>query len=348
MRTPRSIKRFEARKRDRRGRHTKADRIAKYITFKDSIKIPTCRGCNTVLDTSIHTKEGDAVVCTTCGLVDDNICFDHEAPVLDHLPHSPFYMHKNYYAEKLLQARNKEPRFRDRELDIMSVVFDIFRDKCPLVWSEEHFTKSHCAQICRLITKHYPKSPFVRRVERWYQYRTYICGVTYGEMSESVATQLRCLFDAFSYFFLLYLQENSLPKRNITQLDLVTLVLLYNLSKYDLAHHGWYFLNHNIVNKTKSVYRDIERIQTICDCINQRILTIKYTNNILPQCYQWFRSGNTLKVPDVDSLLDMALYSPLGAIQFAAHKTKFDAGIYAYRTGQHTIVRDALSRVVQT
>lgn len=330
MRAPKSIKKFKPKKRDQRGKHTKAQRIARQLSFKQNLRVMACRGCLKVLDQSIHTEEGDAIVCTDCGLVDNNPCFDFEAPVFDHLPHSPFYKHKNYYAEKILQARNKEPRIRDQELDIMSMVYNIFKDKCTYGWSEGDFTKSHCAKICRLITNIYPKSPFVRRVERWYQYRTYISGSTFGELPEIVACQLRCLFDAYSYFFLLYLKQNNIPKRNITKLDLLNLVLLYNLSKYNLSKFGWYFLNHNIINKTKSVYKDYELIALIFTMINENILLIKPTSNILPQCYTWFRDGNKLVIPPLDELLDSALHSPLSTMQYIAHKRKFNYGKLSY------------------
>lgn len=331
MRTPRSAKYYKKKGKDRRGRHTKVDRLAKLRSLRDARRNPTCRSCSEDLDVNIKTEEGDALVCTNCGLVDNNTCFDFEPPLGINIISSPFYMHRNYFAEKILQARNREPRLTDREKDIMSIVYDIYKRNCPLLWSEANFTKKHCGQICRLITRIYPKTPFCRRIERWYQYRVYICGDTNNELSYKVADKLRTLFDAYAHFFLLDIQENNKPKSNITQLDLVILVLLYNIKMKYVNKHGWYFLNHNIVNNTPSIIRDRDRILEICTMINDRILRpdAKYSN-IRSQCYRWFRKGNKLKVPHVSMLLSMCMYSKFGVIQYVNYKTKNDASLLYY------------------
>ncbi len=333
MRPPRIPKCFKKKKgEDRRGKHTKAERLARIRAAKASIVNPTCRGCNNVLDTMCKTEEGDAVVCALCGLVDNNTCFDFEPPVFEYVPRSPFYKHKNYFAERLLQARNTEPRLSDKELDILSVVYDTYRDNSPLAWSEGNFTKRHCGTICRLIKKIYPESPFNRRVERWYQFRVYMCGSSFGELPYQVANQLRFLFDAYAEFFLIYLQEKKIPRRNITQLDLVILVLLYNLNPDHVSNHGWYFLNHNIVNMTPSVERDRERIREICEMINERILTHR-SQNIKVNCYRWFREGKKmkkLKIPTVKRLLNMCLMQPMGLLQYVNYKKNNEVALLYY------------------
>lgn len=329
MRTPRMPRSLKTKKEDRRGRHTKAERLERIRKAKKSIISPTCRGCGNILDVMCKTEEGDAVVCTSCGLVDNNTCFDIESPVYDYVPRSPFYKHKNYFAERLLQARNSEPRLSNKELDILSIVYDTYRDICPDIWREENFTKKHCATICRLIKKLYPNSPFNRRIERWYQYRVYMCGPSPGEISFYTSNKLRFLFDAYAEFFLIYLDEKKLPRKNITQLDMVILVLLYNLDYNLVNNHGWYFLNHNIINMTPSVYRDRERIKEICDMINERILYY-HSPNIKHNCYKWFRDGNRLKVPQVKDLLDMCLFTPMGALQYVNYKKNNEVALIHY------------------
>lgn len=320
MRAPRFSRLFKKKnKEDRRGRHTKAERLARIRAAKATIINPTCRGCNEYLDTMCKTEEGDAIVCKMCGLVDNNTCFDLESPVYDYVPRSPFYKHKNYYAERLLQARNTEPRLSGKELDIFSIVYDTYRDNCPLVWAERNFTKKHCGTICRLVKKLYPSSPFNRRIERWYQYRVYLSGPIKTELPYQVANQLRFLFDAYAEFFLIDLEEKGLTRQNITQLDMVILILLYNLDYKYVNDYGWYFLNHNIVNKTPSVHRDRDRIKDVCRLINSRII-FHQSQNIKPNCHKWFREGNRLKVPSVDKLLTMCLSTWMGMLQYVNYK----------------------------
>lgn len=314
---------------DRRGRHTKFERIKRNKEAYESITLPICRNCTSYLDAMYKTEEGDAIVCTACGVVDNNTCFDLESPVYDGPPSSPIYKHKNYFAERLLQARNNEPRLTEKECDIISIVYDTYRDILPGLWDERNFTKRHCGTICRLIKKLYPKSPFSRRVERWYQYRVYICGPDINQLPLNISIQLRILFDAYVEFFLIYLKENGIERKNITQLDMVILMLLYNLNYRHVNMYGWYFLNHYIVNKTPCAYTDRERIKNVFHMINDRILTHN-SRDIKPSCYQWFREGHKLKVPTVDKLLDMCLYTKSGVMQYVNYKKNNDIALLYY------------------
>lgn len=315
---------------DRRGRHTKAERLARIREAKKTIVPYRCRGCDSVLDMSIRTTEGDAVVCTNCGLVDDNICFDFEAPIYTHVPRSPLYRHRNYFAEKLLQARNKEPRLSDKELDIISIIFDIYQEECPEIWNERNFTKRHMGQICRIIKSVYPKSPFCRRIERWYQYRVYLSGTSGCTLDFHIASQLRVLFDAYVHYFLVHLEETDSDRKNITQLDLVILVLLYNLDKNLLSKYGWYFLNHNIVNRTPSIRRDLDLIKKVCDIVNNRLLNEKKHYDITTLCYVWFRKKGGLKVPSLKNILNRCMENPMGLMQYANYKTSNTSGFIHY------------------
>lgn len=318
MRIPKYLKKKKS-KTDRRGRHTKADRLAR----KRNQFVPEpqkCRGCASILDPAICTDEGDALVCSNCALVDDTPCFDLESPTISAETNRTFYRHKNYFSERLLQARDKEPRFTENELDLFSSVYDIFRLQCPLVWSESQFTKKHAARICRLIVKQYPKSVFKRRLERWFQYRNYICGDVGNQLPLDISNALKILFDAYSHFFVVYITKNDLCRKNITQLDLVILILLYNLHPTFVNEHGWYFLNSNILNKTNSIRLDMIRIKNTCKLVNSSILHVKPTNTIKPECYGWFRAGNRFKVPPLTVLINRCLNNPMGYYQFIAHR----------------------------
>lgn len=319
MRTPKWFKQIIPRSKDRRGRHTKAERLAKIRATKESFVKSRCRDCDQVLDQAVRTEEGDAIVCTNCGVVDNNTCFDYEPLVLDYVPRNSLYRHKNYFAEKLRQARNIEPRLSNSELDCMSVLFDIYRSYSPVLWSEGMFTKKHAKRICRSIKNQYPSTQWHTRHERWFQYRTYICGDVGLAMPEDISIQLRVLFDAYAYYFLHYLEINQFPRRNIAKLDLVILVLLYNLSPKTLRDYGWYFINKNIFNKSKATIKDINEIRTICKLINQEIFTLKDVHLVDARCLGWFRAGNRLVVPKLDLLLSYTLTHEMSYVNIVSY-----------------------------
>ena len=319
MRTPLWIRRFKTKTRDRRGRHTKAERLAKIRAAKASFIKPVCRECDAVLDPAARTEEGDAIVCTQCGLVDNNICFDFEAPIFDYVPRLSLYRHRNYFAEKIRQARNMEPRLSDSELNAMSVIFDIYKHFCPVLWSEGMFTKKHAKRICRSIKKKFPKTQWHTRHERWFQYRTYICGDVQLCLPESIATQLRILFDAYAYYFLRYLEINKLPRRNIAKLDLLNMVLLYNISHETLSAHGWYFLNKNIMNKSKATVKDINEIRRVCNLANEQIGNLKDVHMVDTRCLSWFRAGHKLYVPKLSDLLAYSMNHQMGYVKLVSY-----------------------------
>ena len=319
MRGPYWLKSYKFKTKDRRGRHTKAERLAKIRAAKASIVKPSCRECCAVLDPAARTEEGDAIVCTSCGLVDNNICFDHEAPIYDYVPRNSLYRHRNYFAEKIRQARNTEPRLAESELDAMSIIYDIYQRHSPVLWSEGMFTKKHAKRICRIIKKQYPDTQWHSRHERWFQYRTYICGDMGLSLPQSVASQLRILFDAYAYYFLKYLEINNMPRHNIAKLDLLILVLLYNISYQCLSEHGWYFLNKNIMNRSRATIKDINEIRTICRLVNEKILSLKDVHMVDPECLRWFRAGNKLVVPKLDILLNFTMNHPMGYVKFVSY-----------------------------
>ena len=116
---------------------------------------------------------------------------------------------------------------------------------------------------------------------------------------------------------------------NITQLDMVILILLYSVSPEYLPVYGWYFLNKNLINKTPSVYKNYNIAKEVCEMTNNMILQ-EYDSSIPVLCYQWFRLGNKFTVPDLDDLVDGALGSELGAIQYANYCKNNRMGAHMY------------------
>lgn len=315
---------------DMRGRHTKESRLLRLKLIKENLpKMPSCASCEQELDYAITTDDGNALVCKYCGVVDAMPIFDTDYVPVPCIPGSPLYRHRYYFGERILQARNREPRLSDDELDSLSLVYNIYKSSKSVFWYEGVFTKRHMSMICRHLVKRYPKSFWTRRIERWFQYRTYICGQTGLQLQDDVAQMLRFLFDAYSRYFQIYVDNFKGKKTNITQLDMVILVLLYSISPDYLPIYGWYFLNRNLINMTPSVYKNYEVVKTVCATVNERILH-EYDNTIPKMCYQWFRLGNKLTVPDLEDLVDGAMGSELGAVQYANYKKGNTLGAYMY------------------
>lgn len=315
---------------DMRGRHTKESRLQKIKAFKESIpRKPMCTGCGAYLEYGITTESGDALVCRFCGVVDPVPVFDTDTVPMACLAGSPLYRHRYYFGERIRQAKNQEPRFSDEETNALSVVHNIYQSSGTLFWNENFFTKKHMSLICTHLVKQFPKSFWTRRCERWFQYRTHICGNTGMQLPDSISEILRSLFDAYSRYFQIYVTENEKGKKNITQLDLVILILLYSIEPEYVNTYGWYFLNRNLINKTNSVTSNYETAKKICNTINEKILT-EYDNTITIECYWWFRSGNKLTVPDLEDLVSAALASTMGAIQYANYRKNNSVGAYLF------------------
>lgn len=321
---------LRTKKRDMRGRHTKESRRLRLMAIKENApRRPTCASCGADLDYGITTDDGSSLVCRSCGVVDSMPIFDTDCIPIQCIKGSPLYRHRYYFGERVLQARNQEPRLSDEELDSLSLVYNTYKASRHIFWYEGFFTKKHMSMICRHLVKKYPKSFWTRRVERWFQYRTYICGQTGCQLPDAVASTLRFLFDAYSRYFQVHIKDFTNRKTNITQLDMVILVLLYSISPEYLPNFGWYFLNRNLINMTPSVFKNYDIVKQVCNAINERIL-LEYDNTIPIQCYQWFRSGNKLTVPDLEDLVDGALGSELGAIQYANYCKNNTVGAYRF------------------
>ncbi len=315
---------------DMRGRHTKESRLRRLQLIQENIpRSPTCCSCDLDLDYGVTTDDGSALVCRNCGVVDKMPVFDTDHVPVPCIPGSPLYRHRYYFGERILQARNEEPRLTDDELDTISLVYDAYKARDPVFWYEGVFTKIHMSMICRHLVKKFPKSFWTRRVERWFQYRTYICGQTGLQLPQDIANILRFLFDAYSRYFQIHSEFHEEKRSNITQLDMVILVLLYSINPEYLSIYGWYFLNRNLINMTPSVFKNYEIVKKVCETINDRIL-LEYDNSIPKMCYQWFRLGNKLTVLDLDDLVDGALGSELGAIQYANYRKKNAVGAHMF------------------
>jgi len=300
---------------DKRGKHTKASRELKRQEaqrFFDSIvSTLVCDNCSG--NDFVPTDEGDATVCITCGLVSNTRLIEGTTDVLNEFNGSLPYKSRNYFAERLQQARNREPRFTTSEENKINCIWSMLHSKDRIEWSNKaaSFSKDKFQSICRVLDEVEPGKRWKQQLERWWQARAVIYGEDRGwEILDEYHTfTLKVLFDPFAWYFSKFLKydENG-KKHNIPKIDLVILVLLYNISEEALVMYGWYFLSKNIVWPTRSTLEHYEKIEEIFDKCNQYFNSSSRKPEVRSQSYAWLRN-HQFTVPDYKYLIYLALDS---------------------------------------
>lgn len=300
-----------------RGKHTKKSRLVKKLEFdkyvRDFIRTPSCDNCSgTCL---VPTDDQDAYVCTSCGMVSNNLIIDGARDVTESRPCSAVYRQRNYFAECVLHASACDPRFTAAEQYKINVVWSALHDKDPITWSnkETSFSKGRFQQICRILDKMEPGKRWKQKLERWLQARQII----YGEREdhsipdEFTCHTLRILFDPIAKFFETKFKKNEPGKHNIPKMDLIFLVLLYNIAPEAVQRHGWYSLSKNIVWPTLAIEKDYERIRKITKAVNTQFLNKNKQTHVRSESYAWLHK-HKYKVPPLEELVMLALSSQEG------------------------------------
>lgn len=310
--------RRKPKKEDRRGKHTKESREKKRIEdqrFFDSISsLQRCVECNGV--DFVPTDDGDTNVCIGCGLVCFNRIIEGTTDVLLDIRGSAPYRPRNYFAERLRQARGTDPRFTTSQENKINVVWSMLHDRNRIAWSgrAKSFSKHRFRQICGVLDKMEPGNRWKQKLEKWWQARTVIYGTdsTWETLDEFTTLKLKILFDPFACYFSTRFKKNSPGSHNIPKMDLIILVLLYNVSEEALQRYGWYFLSKNIIWPTESTLKDYARIKEIACCVNEEFMKSSKKPFVRSQSYAWFHKNREYTVPDLDYLVWLAYDSPEG------------------------------------
>ena len=308
-------------KEDRRGKHTKASREQKRREdkrFFDSISVlQCCVECGA--SDYVPTDDGDSSVCIGCGLVSGNRIIEGTTDVLLDTFGSAPYRPRNYCAERLRQARGCDPRFTEAQRDKINLVYSALHDSEPSTWGNgaETFSKYKFRQICRVLDELEPGKRWKQKLEKWWQAREVLFGPdpSWETLDEWTCLQLKVLFDPFASYFTGRFKRNEAGSHNIPKMDLVLLVLLYNLGEEVLQRYGWYFLSKNIVWPTASTLKDYERIKEIAECVNQEFSRSAKKPFVRSQSYAWFHKNKYI-VPDLDWLVWLAYDSSEGHIVY--------------------------------
>jgi hypothetical protein len=320
---------------DRRGKHTKASRAQKRIEHERFIAslnlFPTCINCSGV--EFVPTTDGDTYACTGCGLLTESRIIEGVGDVSVECHRSADYEHRNYLAERLRQARGCDPPFTKSQANKIYVVYNLLADLqrnrsgtkagFGFLNQADSFSKYRFRQILQLLDQLEPGRQWRKKLEKWLQARKILYGTLADlkTMDDWTCMMVKILFDPIGSYFDQRFRKNEKGHKNMPKLDLLILILLYNVSEQALADYGWYFLSKNHVWPTQSVLQDYSRIKQMLLQVNQDFLTFPKKRNVRTQSYNWLRK-NKYVVPGLDVLLSIAASSKEGYMcvyQFAHH-----------------------------
>ncbi len=305
-------------KNDGRGKHTKQSRLAKKIDtanyIRNNVVTPCCSNCTGT--NFVPTDDNDALVCTTCGMVSNNLLIEGACDITEPRPCSAAYRQRNYFAECILHASACDPRFTSAEQSKISMVWSALHDKDPLTWSlkADSFSKFRFQQICRILDRIEPNKRWKQKLERWLQAKTVIYGdkEDFSLPDEYTCMTLKILFDPIAKFFETRFKKNEPGKHNIPKMDLIFLVLLYNIGPEAVKQHGWYFLSKNIIWPSNAIEKDYARIRHITRAVNTEFLKKNRQSHVRSESYAWLNK-HKYTVPALEDLVMLALSSDEGA-----------------------------------
>lgn len=311
-RLQRQVNRITKKKKiDRRGKHTKESRARvraareAYLRSLTAVKCVHCSGSDFA-----QTHDSASMVCTGCGLVDENQritvtgtgqrefdCF----PVVD--KRSGPYHHRNYYAERIRQFNNTEPRFTTLEKSQIYGVQSFLERHVGPEWSPGLLSKDKFGQICRLLDHLRPGQRWRQKLERWHQAKIMLCGrcdYVPDLPGTEVTHKMKVIFDGFAFIFERFFR--GAERRNVPKLDLVCLILLYNIKKSLLWRYGWFFMNPQIWWESQSTLKDHRRCEEIADKANSDLVRLEPGKKLVRRdTMVWFRN-NKLVVPSLSEL----------------------------------------------
>lgn len=310
-------KRKLKKKDDRRGKHTKESRrlkqeeINRFLnSLANSSLCDNCTGSNFV-----PTVDGDANVCTTCGMVTHARIIEGCTDILLDFYDSAPYRHRNYFAERLLQARGQEPSFTATEENKINVVWSMLHDQDRVRFGNAPgtYSKYRYKQILWTLNALEPEKGWKKKLEKWWQSREVIYGPdhTWNTLDDYHCYMLKVLFDPIGSCFDQHFREKTPGRHNIPKLNVVVLILLYNISEDALVKYGWYFLSRNIIYPTKSVLDNYERGKRIIEKVNEDFINRLIRPDVRKESYQWLQKHKYV-VPELEYLVSLAIESKEG------------------------------------
>lgn len=270
-----------------------------------------CFSCGAYSDEAFtQTPEYD-VVCTKCAAVQPSEVFFEDAINSTPKPSSA-YKERTYLSERLRLFANLEPRIPREDVRLIGQVYsELYERYCKVVDKEEDpeqrtkklkrlglngwfiaesgniskdFIKTLLSVIDKGITKPSIKGitqSFKKKyLERWLQIKIFLCGETYYRRNVCRLPPTELLDD----MLLLACQVTSIfkhkkeeakifvDKRSVPNIDLMFLMILYNIDRDFLTEFGWYFLSQavrdGVTRKNSAIQKDYEVLQKIFEYLN--------------------------------------------------------------------------------
>lgn len=295
-------------KQDRRGRHTKESRAKKRAALMAHIQSICSVVCNNCSGTEfVDTTDGANRVCNQCGLVDETArSMPDTVSLEDQLRSglsSSVYRHRNYFAERMRQFSNTEPRLSTLEKSQIYAVQSFLERKIGPEWTPGRLSKDKFGQICRILDQLRPGKRWRQKLEKWHQAKISLsgrCDYVADLPPESLVEQMKVLFDGFALIFERYFRGSE-QKSNIPKLDLVCLLLMYNIDRWSLWLYGWFFMNPQIWWESESTQKDYERCARIFQKTNECLVALEPRKTVRRETLFWFRK-NKLVLPSLNEL----------------------------------------------
>lgn len=301
---------------DRRGQHgrRKTSKTRNTIISNKKQNI-NCRECFAGPEKQITDHLSGTVICSNCGLelertiISDGISFtrSHEISPSDaSLP----YRRINYFTERLRAFCADGPTVPFDEISFVSRIICAMQIHYPVGWADERLTKIHFAAIFRTL-KHIVKDEHIKydtMLERWNQFRVgYIANEEIPEAP--FIGQLKRLFIPVAETFRVMKDDIFCKKadKNLPSYDIITLMLMYNLSIEYVKHWGWYFLSKEIITMTSSTKNAHARVVELFRNTNTRMTSSALHGSDVDfrLINEWRHSCFRLKTPDMSTIIEL-------------------------------------------
>ena len=331
---------------DRRGKHTKQSRLRqleereRYLKSLERENI--CEECGTKLKGDT-TSDGDREVCHGCGMVQDNVVLDKQVEGYIAFNEKSLYLHRNYFSERMSQWVGRDPVFSSSERSAIHSCWSKLHETNPYIWSNSRYSwsKSKFGEICRLLDACQPNKNWKKKIEKWTQAETVIYGTLDNNIfpDDGTIEEMKILFDPIAFVFNKYFKDKN-GKHNIPKLDIICLILLYNISENSLKQYGWYFLNEFIVWESESMILAHQRTSRILKFINENWFNIPHVKFVREDALKWLLF-NKYKIPTLQKMCDIIRCSEKGQSiiehLYIDNKNKFIFGYFVAQLSQQAV-----------
>ncbi len=291
-----------------------------------------CFCCGAYSDESfVHTPEYD-VVCKKCAAVQPSEVF-YEDAIHSTQKSSSAYKERTYLSERLRLFANAEPRIPREDIRLIGQVYSELESRYSKICDKEEDPEKRSEKLRRLgldggwfinhpgyISKDFIKTiltlidnklkPSIKGItksfkrkylERWLQIKIFLCGEAYYKKNVNSLPAPELLDD----MLLLGCQLTSVfkhkkeeakifvEKRSVPNVDLMFLLILWNIDREYLAQYGWYFLSQAVKDgagkKDSAIQKDYEVLEKVFEYLNSEY---KNRNSASDQFIRCLELGN--------------------------------------------------------